>query len=754
MKTRRSVIFFVLLAMLFSLTPAQAQTSAPPADMFQWPWEQGRAWVAFDGFDNGTRRSPTSPHNYLMGGAVDFAPRADIKVGDNTSNDWVVAAAAGTVVAVSYCHVVINHGSGWLTEYWHLGNIQVSLGERVSRNQRLAIVHNNADQQVCLGNQFPGPHLHFVARPNMKDFVFAGWVINFNVQTNITTYTKNGTTVGKLQPLMNIPNMQIVSRGPLEWDTLYNGSVDAYRRERWTLQLTEPTVFNLSIPSTTNGLSAVIVLLDSGGTEIARGNGTLDSTQPAGSYIVEIQSGVGTGYYDLIATREGGVPPTSTATEVAETGTPTLPVDPSETPLVTETLDPSLTLTPIVTETTDPSLTLTPPVTETPTTDPSVTPLVTETIDPSLTLTPIMTETPIVTSTLETPIVTSTSETPFVTETPIPTSTSQTPVVTNTTIPTSTSIVTSTLVPTQTLIVTETLVPTSTSIATATVLPSGPYVLTDALQSPIIVGGSTQVNVGLYNIPAEGYVSAEFTCTYDPALISVGNIMVTNLFGANPVVAINGPSNGMFILAMAGSGDNRAMTDGVALSFAATGLQVGQTPVECTARVSTGLGVLESIEYVPDSITILAELPPPTPTLGASASVSGTVVSAKPVTIHLYDANSVLVAVQSADPNGNFNITAPAGSYIIIASAEGHLNAQGLVTLTGGLPATMPTVTLPAGDIDGNGVIDYMDALTIGMNYGSSTPTAADLNNDGVIDFLDLELLAFYYNFSGALAWQ
>lgn len=65
----------------------------------------------------------------------------------------------------------------------------------------------------------------------------------------------------------------------------------------------------------------------------------------------------------------------------------------------------------------------------------------------------------------------------------------------------------------------------------------------------------------------------------------------------------------------------------------------------------------------------------------------------------------------------------------------------------------MPTITLLAGDIDGNNVIDQLDALTIGMNYNTTTPTAADLNNDGIINVLDLELLAQNYRETGPLAW-
>ena len=67
---------------------------------------------------------------------------------------------------------------------------------------------------------------------------------------------------------------------------------------------------------------------------------------------------------------------------------------------------------------------------------------------------------------------------------------------------------------------------------------------------------------------------------------------------------------------------------------------------------------------------------------------------------------------------------------------------------------TMPVVSLAAGDIDNNNVIDQFDALTIGMNYNSPLPTAADLNNDGIINLLDLELLAINYRKSGPIIWQ
>jgi hypothetical protein len=130
------------------------------------------------------------------------------------------------------------------------------------------------------------------------------------------------------------------------------------------------------------------------------------------------------------------------------------------------------------------------------------------------------------------------------------------------------------------------------------------------------------------------------------------------------------------------------------------------------------------------------------------------VLATKPVTVNLYDSGNVLVATVSANLDGTFSLTAPAGTYAVVATAPGFLSAAGSATLTSGGTTTLPDVTLLAGDIDGNNVIDQLDALTIGMNYNTATPAAADLNNDGTINVLDLELLAANYRETGPTVWQ
>jgi hypothetical protein len=511
--------------------------------------------------------------------------------------------------------------------------------------------------------------------------------------------------------------------------------------------------------------------------------------------------------------------------------------------------------------------------------------------------------------------------------------------------------------------------------------------------------------VSLNNVPAEGYTSTEFTCTYNASLAEVSNIVATNLFGADAAVAINGPQGGSFIIAIAGSHGNRA-TSGAAFNFNVKGSQAGQTPLECKARVSTGNNLLTQIGFIPTTLTILGNDPTPTSTptpvesptpttppisptptftpspvpdtptatpggptdtptplpggptatwtptpatsdwltftnarynfqfkypkegqiadgttdnfaridlpfvagtnlsekylevivaenanpcrsplatssmletsetvvingitflketggdggaghlhqwvaystlrdnvcvsldfilhslnpgnfptpppvfdyaaesavFGQIAStyawlvlptptsttpvgsptptsttqaetptptvtstpaesstptatqtpagpgmLTGQVLASKQVTVSLYDAANTLISSATANTNGTFSLNAPAGTYTVRATASGFLSSQGSVTLTAGNTSTMPTISLLAGDIDSDNVIDQFDALTIGMSYNTATPAAADLNNDGTINVLDLELLAKNYRQTGPVAWQ
>jgi hypothetical protein len=362
------------------------------------------------------------------------------------------------------------------------------------------------------------------------------------------------------------------------------------------------------------------------------------------------------------------------------------------------------------------------------------------------------------------------------------------------------------------------------------VLSTNPTVVTTISPASVNVGEVAVATVSLNNVPAEGYTSAEFTCTYNASLVDVGTPVATSLFGADPAVAVN-EQTGSFIVAIAGSNGSKATTSGAAFTFSVTGLFAGQTPVECDARVSKGDNILTDIASTgttltitgsgptatftpvvsatptsltpgasptatsltpvhtatPTSTPVVSETPTSltpvhTPTFTATStpietatptitftpvvsptftststplpngSVTGQVLAGKPVTVGLYTGDT-LVTSATAGNDGTFSLSAPAGTYTVRATASGFLSAQGSVTLTSGSNVTKPAVTLLAGDIDGNNVIDQFDALTIGMSYNTATPAAADLNNDNVINVLDLELLAQNYRDTGPTTW-
>jgi hypothetical protein len=215
------------------------------------------------------------------------------------------------VTEKSFCHLKIDHGNGWTSEYQFLANVQVKVGDAVYRNQRLAIIANGTTQKYCPGSEeINVPHLHFMLRPTLRNVTFAGWTVNYLPILNRTSFTKGGQTVGLFQPLLNTIDTQIVLRGPITWDTTYTGSVDTYRYERWSLTLTESHKFILTVTPTTTGLVPLILLLDANGNELARGTDTLTSTQPAGNYFVQIQPQVGNGFYSLILQKNDDPLPT------------------------------------------------------------------------------------------------------------------------------------------------------------------------------------------------------------------------------------------------------------------------------------------------------------------------------------------------------------------------------------------------------------------------------------------------------------
>lgn len=396
------------------------------------------------------------------------------------------------------------------------------------------------------------------------------------------------STIGFSQPAMaQESDPLVVVRELTYWNATYTGNVDANRFEKWPFVFNETHEFTVTVTPTSGDLAPWLILMDVDGNELVSGPGVVSSTQPAGSYFVQVQPESGSGAYELT---------------IRET---------------------------------------------------------TSSVDPE----------------------------------------------------------------------------SVTTLSADTVLP----------------GEAVTVTISLNNVPAEGYASAEFTCTYPAGVLEVSNIVATDLFGTDPAVAINDPADGSFIVAIAGSNGQKATASGAVFTFSATALQTGQAEINCAARVSMGEDGLTELPSIGAVLTIQDEVEPPP---AVDGTLAGQVFASKAVTVEVYDAENAMVASAATDAEGLFSLTVPAGTYTAVAKASGFLNAQGPAEIVAEQTTTKATVSLVAGDIDGNGVIDQFDAMTIGMSYNTASPEAADLNNDGVINVLDLEILAANYRASGALNWE
>jgi murein DD-endopeptidase MepM/ murein hydrolase activator NlpD len=817
----RGISLVVMLVSFLPVNqPAQAATTLPPVDMFQLPWDQGIAWVAIDGFDDGSDRLPGSPHNFHMGGAVDFAPRAVMFRGEDTSNFWVTAAAAGTVSEISKCHLKINHGNGFITEYQHLANIQVHLGDTVARNQRLAVIANASSRQpVCPGSEPPDiPHLHFVLRPTMVGATFAGWQFKYNAFWNTTTFEKDGKIVTLFKPLLNEmsqPTPTATPTGPTP--TGQPGST--------------PTLSTTGTPGTPQA------------TNTPDPNATATATLPFTNTPNPNATATPTPQFTQTPDPNATATPTS-AGQSTFTPTPT-----PASPYVSTTVDPA-TLAIGGTALTTVSLnnvpaegytsaeftcTFNPALVET--SNITVTNLVGADSVAAINMPQAGTFIIAIAGTQGNKATTSGAAFTFDVKA---LQAGQTTIDCQARISTGDNTLTSLPSFVATLTIVEfTPTPTFTPTPASTATVSTPTVALTPSATPVsgwltftnstfgfqfmyppqgqIQADSNDGDTIIRNLPivqpgtnlAEKYleVAAGAPATECKSLfqtqdagvtVTINGINFLKQTGAEGAagslyqwVAYSTLRNGVcvslnFILHSHNPGQfatpppvfdyatESAIFEQIVGTYAwlaqpptstptvvlppatPTGTLPSATPVITDTPVASPTPVTSTSTPVasPTSASTSTPVMSPTPTPLPAGTLNGQVLAAKPVTITVSNLDSTPVITIPANVDGTFNFTVPPGTYRILAEADGYLSAQGTFTVTAGATTTLPTIQLPAGDIDGNGAIDQLDALTIGMNYNSATPAAADLNSDGIINVLDLEKLAQNYRKTGSIPWE
>jgi hypothetical protein len=98
----------------------------------------------------------------------------------------------------------------------------------------------------------------------------------------------------------------------------------------------------------------------------------------------------------------------------------------------------------------------------------------------------------------------------------------------------------------------------------------------------------------------------------------------------------------------------------------------------------------------------------------------------------------------AAQDNGSFALDLLPGSYLITISAAGHLPYRVEVMISE-QPLVLPIISLTGGDVNGDQMVNAVDADLIITNFGHSVPFASastDLNGDGVVNIQDLVAVA------------
>lgn len=175
--------------------------SADFAGTLHWPTEANQTTIS-SGF--GPRNSPTAGASSNHGGI-------DIAVGEGTN---VYACMDGKVTVSQYSdsagnYVQIDHGNGYVTKYMHNSQLKVSVGDKVTAGQLIALSGNTGIST--------GAHLHFQIEKNGEkvdplSFKYDNGMGNGSTSSSdsSTDDSKDSTTNNsnsKTENVMNIPKM-------------------------------------------------------------------------------------------------------------------------------------------------------------------------------------------------------------------------------------------------------------------------------------------------------------------------------------------------------------------------------------------------------------------------------------------------------------------------------------------------------------------------------------------------------------------
>ena len=147
--------FLASVAALTLLLAGFSTASASAEPEFRFPWQDGVYWQTGEaGFHGANDALDFFPPDTPLGGTLSCMWDPDWTLIE--SDYWILASAAGTVAEVGNAYVLLDHGNGWTSRYYHLSDPQVEAGETIVPGMRLG-------HPSTLGECATGPHVHFWA---------------------------------------------------------------------------------------------------------------------------------------------------------------------------------------------------------------------------------------------------------------------------------------------------------------------------------------------------------------------------------------------------------------------------------------------------------------------------------------------------------------------------------------------------------------------------------------------------------------
>lgn len=220
-------------------TPASDQLPAVQSTLpsgYILPFTVGETWYLTSG-----------PHYYYGGvvgcvegddclrpwSSIDIAPPDPIYCpgGETPLDRWVVAARGGTVTEAAKSQVVIDHGDGWLTYYYHIDEIDM-IGKDADVDQGDPIGHPSCD--IESGGKTDGVHVHFAIYQEGVGFAeiasssFTSWLVQETTHYNGTMSRNGATRVADTGRIDGEGGNDIINNETLVSDIFSDGNFDGW----------------------------------------------------------------------------------------------------------------------------------------------------------------------------------------------------------------------------------------------------------------------------------------------------------------------------------------------------------------------------------------------------------------------------------------------------------------------------------------------------------------------------------------------